>query len=280
MAELSNELRVELTTRARDIRKRVLEAVFHAGKGHLGGALSIADILSVLYFGGLLKLGLHSKEGLSDKFILSKGHAGVALYATLVEVGWIEETELFRLNKGFLLAEHPSPKIPGVDFVSGSLGHGLSVGAGMALAGKIDGSDDKTVVLLGDGECYEGTVWEAAQFAGHHRLTSLLAVVDRNGLITHGPTEEINSFGDLVKRWESFGWHVIQVNGHNVDELFSAISQFCGSESKKPVVIIANTIKGKGFVTLQGLAGSHHGSISEAQLKESLRSLGVLNVSE
>lgn len=275
MSELSNELRVELTTRARGIRKRVLEAVFHAGKGHLGGALSIADILSVLYFGGLLKLGRHSKEELSDKFILSKGHAGVALYATLVEAGWLEETELLRLNKGYLLAEHPSPKIPGVDFVSGSLGHGLSVGAGMALADKIDMSDKKTAVLLGDGECYEGTVWEAAQFASHHRLNSLLAIVDRNGFITHGPTEEINAFGSLVERWESFGWHAIEVDGHDLGELFSAISEFRGSNIKNPTVILAETIKGKGFSSLEGLAASHHGSISKSELEESIRELGV-----
>jgi transketolase len=275
VGELNNALRVELTTRSRSIRKRVLEAVFHAGKGHLGGALSIAEILSVLYFSGLFNLGLHSKKDSSDKFILSKGHAGVALYATLVEVGWVEETELFRLNKGFLLAEHPSPEIPGVDFVSGSLGHGLSVGAGMALADKIDMSDKKTAVLLGDGECYEGTVWEAAQFASHHRLNSLLAIVDRNGLITHGPTEEINSFGSLVERWESFGWHAIEVDGHDLGELFSAISEFHGSTTQKPTVILAETIKGKGFSSLQGLAASHHGSISKSELEESIRELGV-----
>lgn len=275
MGELSNTLRVELATRSRSIRKRVLEAVFHAGKGHLGGALSIAEILSVLYFSGLLNLGIHSKKDSSDKFILSKGHAGVALYATLVEVGWVEETELFRLNKGFLLAEHPSPEIPGVDFVSGSLGHGLSVGAGMALADKIDKSDKKTAVLLGDGECYEGTVWEAAQFASHHRLNSLLAIVDRNGLITHGPTEEINSFGSLVERWESFGWHAIEVDGHDLGELFLAISIFHRSTTNKPTVILAETIKGKGFSSLEGLAASHHGSISKSELEESIRGLGV-----
>ncbi len=275
MDQLNNELGVELATRSRRIRMRVLEAVFHAGKGHLGGALSIVDILGVLYFGGLLKLGLHSEDGSSDRFILSKGHAGVALYATLVEAGWLGESELLRLNKGYLLAEHPSPGIPGVDFVSGSLGHGLSVGAGMALSSKIDNSDDKTVILLGDGECYEGTVWEAAQFAGHHKLSSLLAIVDRNGLITHGPTEDINSFGNLVERWKSFGWHAIEVNGHDMNQLFSALSEFHDSSIEKPTVILAETIKGKGFTSLEGLAASHHGSISKSELEESIRELGV-----
>jgi len=275
VGNLSELARAEIADRSKQIRKRVLEAVYFAGKGHLGGALSIADILGVLYFGGLFRLGPNIDGTKRDKFILSKGHAAVALYSTLVEAGWLDEKELFRLNKGFLLAEHPSPEIPGVDFVSGSLGHGLSVGAGMALAEKIDGSKAKTIVLLGDGECYEGTVWEAAQFASHHGLGSLLAIVDRNGLITHGATEEINSFGNLVERWESFGWYVKQIDGHNIDELFSTISKFCSAVIDRPFVIIANTTKGKGFSDLEGLASSHHGSISKSQLEESIKGMGL-----
>ncbi len=277
MTELDNQQKVagEILTRARHVRKRVLEAVYKAGKGHLGGALSIVEILSAIYFSGLFSFGSASaKAPTRDRLILSKGHAGVGLYAVLTEVGWIDEVELTRLNSGYLLAEHPSPNIPGVEFVSGSLGHGLSVGVGFALADKIDHSKTSTIVVLGDGECYEGSVWEAAQFAGHHKLHTLLAIVDRNGLITHGPTEKINEFGSLVDRWKSFGWNVLEIDGHNVPELMKSLQEFKSQAHDGPLVLIAKTIKGKGVRSIEGTAGSHHGSISSEQMREALEEMG------
>lgn len=268
----NDELLGDLEDRSRRVRKRILEAVYQAGKGHLGGALSIVEILTALYFSELFQFLVKSEdEGARDRLILSKGHAGVGLYAVLTEAGQIPEVEMSRLNNGYLLAEHPSPNVPGVDFVSGSLGHGLSVGAGMALADKIDDSGVKTIVVLGDGECYEGSVWEAAQFAGHHKLATLLAIVDRNGLITHGGTEEINAFGDLTSRWRSFGWKVVEIDGHSIADLIERLRDFEAGNTEQPLVIIAHTIKGKGVRSLEGTAGSHHGSISVELLNEAVR---------
>jgi transketolase len=265
----------EILTRSRHVRKRVLEAVYKAGKGHLGGALSIVEILSAIYFSNVFTFGSKSDTAPArDRLILSKGHAGVGLYAVLTEAGWIDEIELTRLNAGHLLAEHPSPNTPGVEFVSGSLGHGLSVGVGFALADKIDQSKTSTIVVLGDGECYEGSVWEAAQFAGHHKLRTLLAIVDRNGLITYGPTEEINEFGNLENRWKSFGWNALEIDGHNVPDLMKALQEFKSEAHEGPLVLIANTLKGKGVRSLEGTAGSHHGSISDEQLRDALEEMG------
>lgn len=277
MTESKNlqEVTIAVLNRSRHVRRRILEAVYTAGKGHLGGALSIVEILSTIYFSGLFTFGSKSaKTPTRDRLILSKGHAGVGLYAVLTEAGWIDEIELTRLNTGYLLAEHPSPNIPGVEFVSGSLGHGLSVGVGFALADKIDHSKSSTIVVLGDGECYEGSVWEAAQFAGHHKLSALVAIVDRNGLITHGPTEEINEFGNLVTRWKSFGWNVLEIDGHNVPDLLKALQEFKSEAHEEPLAVIANTVKGKGVRSLEGTAGSHHGSISIEQMREALGEMG------
>lgn len=263
-----------LERRARRIRRRILEAVHSSGKGHLGGSLSIVELLVFAYFSGHFRLGEIGRSAVAgDHFLLSKGHAGVALYATLVECGLIPGSELMRMNTGHLLAEHPSPKVPGVEFVSGSLGHGLSLGAGIALANKIDGTDSRTLVLLGDGECYEGSVWEAVQFASHHGLQNLVAIVDLNGLITHGSTRAINSFRDMAARWESAGWVTKQVDGHDFVALQAAFS--APRETRDaPLAIIASTVKGKGVQSLEGHPASHHGSLSDADYFESISRLG------
>ena len=267
----------ELETKAKQIRKRILQAVHASGKGHLGGSLSIVEILAYVYFSGHFHLAEKSNASKAqDHFLLSKGHAAVALYATLVEAGRIEISELMRMNTGHLLAEHPSPEVPGVEFVSGSLGHGLSLAAGIALAKKIDGTNSRTVVLLGDGECYEGSVWEAAQFASHHRLGNLLAFVDVNGLITHGRTRDINSFGDLRARWESNGWEVRDVDGHNLFLLANSMSE-PRDFPELPLVILASTIKGKGVKGLEGKPESHHGSLGEEDFLIAIAELGGID---
>lgn len=267
----------ELETRAKQIRKRILRAVHASGKGHLGGSLSIVEILAYVYFSGHFHLAEKLKAPtVQDCFLLSKGHAAVALYATLVEDGRIEPSELMRMNTGHLLAEHPSPRVPGVEFVSGSLGHGLSLGAGIALAEKIDGTKSRTVVLLGDGECYEGSVWEAAQFASHHRLGNLLAFVDVNGLITHGRTRDINSFGDLRARWESNGWEVRDADGHDFFSLSNSMSE-PRDFPELPLVILASTVKGKGLKALEGKPESHHGPLDEEDFLAAIAQLGGLD---
>lgn len=268
---------VELGARAKSIRRLIIEAVYSSGKGHLGGSLSIVEMLTFVYFSGQFRLDEDvSTESSRDHFLLSKGHAAVALYATLVESGRLELSELLRMNTGYLLAEHPSPKVPGVEFVSGSLGHGLSIATGIALAKKIDNSKSRTIVLLGDGECYEGSVWEAAQFGAHHQLSNLVVFVDANGLITHGRTQDINSFGDLGTRWRSFGWEVMEVNGHDLAALNHSFSR-SRKDLNVPLAIIASTVKGKGIRALEGRPQSHHGSLSLEDYKAAISELGGEN---
>jgi len=253
----------DLSSISARIRVRIIKAVYQAGKGHLGGSLSIVELLAAVYFGGIFDLDQEAADVKHrDIFLLSKGHAGVALYATLAEAGLLDEIELGRLNKGFLLAEHPDANIPGVNFVSGSLGHGLSVGAGMALGHRLDSTDQKVIVLMGDGECYEGSVWEAAQFAAHEELSSLCAIVDRNRLITHGPTEEINRFSDMKSRWKSFGWRTVEIDAHNLQQILSALRTFSNLKSGPPTVLVANSYKGHGVSFMSGEASWHHGSLT------------------
>lgn len=262
----------ELDQMSQKMRLDVLAAVAASGRGHVGGALSVIDLLVSVYFSGLFSFGSpgSSRPIQGDSVILSKGHAGVALYAVLAEVGFISRDELFELNKGGLLAEHPSPEIPGVNFVSGSLGHGVSVGAGLALGFKNDNSPWKSLVVVGDGELYEGTNWEAAQFAGHHNLNSLCVLVDRNRLITHGNTENILRLEKLDEKWLSFGWDVRIIDGHKHGEIFSALEAFKQGRYHKPLVVIANTVKGKGVSFMENRPEWHHGPVPHDRLQEAL----------
>jgi transketolase len=181
------------------------------------------------------------------------------------------------LNKGRLLAEHPDPRIPGIEVVSGSLGHGLSVGSGMALADKLDKNQKSTFVLMGDGECYEGSVWEAAMFASHHELNNLCGIVDRNGLITHGSTEKINKLEPFADKWQAFGWRVIDVDGHNFGDLNNAFNQFKSHKISKPTLIIAHTLKGRGVSFMENQANWHHGGIDDEKLNLALVELERVN---
>ena len=253
------------------IRQSILEAIYHSGKGHIGGAFSCTDILVSLYYGGILKYdSKNPKWNQRDRFILSKGHAAIALYAILADTGYYSSSELRLFNSGGLLGEHPDTNIPGIEINSGSLGHGLGVGAGMALAAKLDKKDYITYVLLGDGECYEGSIWEAAMFASHHNLDNLITIIDRNGLCIHGLTEEIIALDPLEKKFEAFGFSVTIINGHNFDEILSTLSS---NKSKKPKLIIADTIKGKGVSFMENNASWHHGEISDKVYKQAKKEL-------
>lgn len=238
---------------ANEIRLLSLEAVHKAGKGHIGGVLSCAEILSVLYTKVLRP---------QDKFILSKGHCAVGLYAALTIKGDIGGSELMKMNRGGILGEHPSRGIPGVEVTSGSLGHGLGLACGMALANKLDGKDGRIYVLLGDGECWEGSVWEAAMFAAHHQL-GITAIVDRNGYAVQGATEDIMALENLLNKWHSFGWQTMGVCGHNESELELATSM----STHGPIAVVASTIKGKGVSFMQGKKEWHHGSLSAEHMK-------------
>jgi transketolase len=252
----------KLREKAKQIRLDILRAIHRAGKGHIGGAYSIVEILVSLYYGKYLKFDAkNTKWEKRDRFLLSKGHAGIALYSVLADLGYFPKEELNYLNQGGLLGEHPDPRIPGIEFISGSLGHGLPVASGMALADKMDKNSRKTYVLMGDGECYEGSVWEAAMFASHHELFNLCGIIDRNKLITHGSTESINRLEPFKAKWEAFGWSVFEIDAHNLNELENTWETFSVKEAGKPSIIIANSIKGKGVSFMENKASWHHGGI-------------------
>jgi transketolase len=251
-----------LVATAQRMRLAALEAVFRAGKGHIGGAFSIIEILVALYHAESLRHDpLRPGWADRDRFLLSKGHAAVALYAVLADRGYFENRHLEDMNRGGLLSEHPDPRIPGIEVVSGSLGHGLSVAAGIAFGGALSKRAAVTFALLGDGECNEGSVWEAAMFAAHHRLANLCAIIDRNGLITHGSTEEFNGLEPFSDKWRSFGWDVFEVDGHSIPELVSLFLRARSPLNGKPMVVIAETVKGKGVSFMEGNPRWHHGPI-------------------
>lgn len=220
----------------------------HISKGaHIGPILSVSDIIAVLYAD---ILNYDPKEPNSDKrdrVILSKGHAGAAIYAAIAECGFFDVEELkTHYANGSRLSGHVSHKIPGIDFSTGSLGHGLSVGAGMALAAKKDKKNHKVYVILGDGECNEGSVWEAALFANHFRLDNLVAIIDHNNMQSLDFCDNTLEITPFSEKWSSFGWNVKEVDGHNHDELREALKSV-ENEGNKPTLIIANTVKGKGI---------------------------------
>jgi transketolase len=264
----------ELEQKSRQIRVDILNAVHKAGKGHIGGAFSIVEILVSLYYGKVLKFDSKEPKWQSrDRFILSKGHAGVALYAVLADLGFFPKDELDFLNQGRLLGEHPDPRIPGIEVVSGSLGHGLPIGSGMATADKMDRNSRNTFVLMGDGECYEGSVWEAAMFAAHHELHNLIGIVDRNGLITHGSTESINRLEPFADKWRAFGWEVFEVNAHDLNELQKIWSLVTAKKAGAPSMVIANSVKGKGVSFMENDFNWHHGGIDNTKLEKALTEL-------
>lgn len=258
-----------MQAKAAAIRLTILETIAAADKGHIGGAFSCADILVALYQGGILRADPARRDWPErDRFILSKGHVGAALYVVLADLGYFDAAELKRLNRGGMLGEHPDRGIPGVEIDSGSLGHGLGIGAGMALAAKLDGKAYRTVVMLGDGECYEGSVWEAVMFAAHHRLGNLVAIVDRNGQCVTDFTEDINRLDPLRPKWEAFGWEVREIDGHSFDDLQAALGDLHSRPAERPLVVIARTVKGKGVSFMEGQLPWHHGGIGGAKLEQ------------
>ena len=266
----------DLVLKAQQIRIDILESIYKAGKGHIGGAFSIVEIIVSLYYGNVLQFdSLQPRWQLRDRFILSKGHAGVALYAVLADLGYFPREELNFLNQGRLLGEHPDPRIPGVEVTSGSIGHGLSIGSGMALADRMDKNVRKTFVLMGDGECYEGPVWEAAMFAAHHELHNLCGIVDRNGFITHGSTESINRLEPFADKWKAFGWEVFEIDAHDFNELNKTWMKIASKNSGKPSMVIANSVKGKGVSFMENNFNWHHGGIDDAKFAAAIRELVI-----
>lgn len=251
---------------ARTVRELVLEFSYRANVGHIGSSLSVVDILAALF--GEVLCATEPDDPERDRFLLSKGHAGLALYCTMAATGRLRRAELETFcTDGTLLGVHPDSALRGIDFSSGSLGQGLSVGTGAALAGRLDGSRRRIFVLMSDAECDEGAVWEAAMFAAHHRLGSLVALIDVNGQQAFGRTSDVIALDRLRDRWESFGWDAREVDGHDADELVSAIEE-TGSRPDMPHVLIANTVFGRGVSFMENSVDWHYLPMSEEQYEQ------------
>lgn len=242
-----------LRNKARWVRREVLEMCLAAGAGHIAPAYSCTDILVALYQGSILRVDpKNPKWSDRDRFILSKGQGCASLYAVLADMGFLRVKELRTYCQlGTYLGGHSESNVPGVEAFTGSLGQGFSLGAGMALAAKIDSKSYLTFVLLGDGELQEGSVWEAAMFAGHHRLSNLVAIVDRNRLQAINFTEDALKLEPLALKWEAFGWDVVVVDGHSFEDMLPIFRRLRSRNSEKPIAVIAKTIKGRGVTFME-----------------------------
>lgn len=272
-----NECVKRLEEKAKIIRRHVINMIYQAGSGHVGGSLSLVDILTVLYLHIIRHDPSNPKWNDRDRFILSKGHAAPTLYATLAESDYFAVEELSSLRKiGSRLQGHSDCRVPGIEVSSGSLGQGLSIASGIALAGKIDNKDFKVYVILGDGECNEGQIWEAAMFASHYKLNNLIVIIDRNNFQIDGPTEKIMSLEPFDDKWISFGWNVIKINGNNIPEIIIGLNH-TKIEKEKPTVIIANTTKGKGISFMESNNDFHGKAPNKEEMKIALQELIYVN---
>ncbi|MDD2233675.1 MAG: transketolase [Desulfitobacteriaceae bacterium] len=264
----------ELKLTANIIRQNIIKMLIPAKSGHPGGSLSAADILATLYFQVMRVNPQEPNWPERDRFVLCKGHAAPVLYAALAEKGYFPKEELLGLRQtGRMLQGHPDmKKTPGVDMSTGSLGQGLSAANGMALAGRLDGKDYRVYALLGDGEMGEGQVWEAGMAAAHYKLDNLTAIIDYNGLQIDGRTDDVMSSAPLSAKWQAFGWHVIEADGHDIKKLMAAFEE-AQKVQGKPTMLIARTIKGKGVSFMENQAGWHGNAPNAEQSEQALKDL-------
>jgi transketolase len=255
------------------LRYDLLEMIGVGKAGHLGGSSSLAETIAALYFHVLRFDPNDPKSPGRDRLILSKGHAALIQYAALCELGFFPREELGKVKTlNGLLQGHPDLSIPGIEAVTGSLGQGLSIGVGMALALRLDRRSGRVFVIMGDGEQSEGQLWEAAMSAAAFRLDNLTAFLDRNNVQATGPTDEVFRIPDLEAKWSSFGWEVFTVNGHDVREIVAATERAAAVKGK-PAVVVLNTVKGKGFSFAEGNATFHNGILTEEQFARAHREL-------
>ncbi|MEG0619755.1 MAG: transketolase [Raoultibacter sp.] len=250
----------ELENKANALRIDIVDMIARAGSGHPGGSLSCTDILAALYLGQVLHHdAANPEDDARDRFILSKGHAAPALYAALAHAGYFPREELVTLRQlGSRLQGHPdSKKLPGVEVCTGSLGQGLSIAAGLACGLRLEGNDAHVFTLLGDGECQEGQVWEAAMFAAHQHLGNLVAIIDHNGLQIDGCVSDVCSPEDIGVKFSAFGWEVASCDGHDMAAVVATLSAARAQKTGKPYVVIAETVKGKGVSFMEDKAGWH-----------------------
>lgn len=272
---VSNRNYDELKETARKIRVDVIRAIHEAGSGHPGGSLSATDILTALYFDTMNINPENPKMEGRDKFVLSKGHAVPALYATLAERGFYDVEEMMTLRKiGSHFQGHPNMhKVPGLEMSTGSLGQGFSVAVGMATAGKMDGNPGRVYALCGDGELQEGIIWEAALSAAHRNLDNLVLIVDWNGLQIDGKVDDVKKVTPLSGKFQTFGWHVINVDGHSFPEILAALDE-AKTVKGQPTVIIAKTHKGHGVSFMEDQAGWHGKAPNDEQFRQAMEELG------
>ncbi len=268
---LTKEKKQELQRYSKQIQMETIKTIASLGVGHVGGALSIADVLAVLYGEQMKYDAARPRWEERDWLVVSKGHAGPAVYSALALKGFFPMEQLQTLNQpGTHLPSHCDRNLtPGIDITTGSLGQGSSAAAGVALALKLDGRDNRVFLILGDGEIEEGQVWEMALFAAHRRLSNLIAFVDNNRLQIDGATDEVCSLGDIADKFRSFGWYTQTLNGHDVEAINQAIEN-AGAQGEKPSMIVLNTVKGNGWSATAGKVGSHSRNITKEDMEQAL----------
>lgn len=277
MGDHSRQLIKDLEAKTRLFRREILEMTFKAGSGHPGGSLSAVDIITVLYYHQMRIDPKNPKWADRDRFVLSKGHVCPALYAILAETGFFPKQALWTLRRPeSILQGHPDMRLtPGVEMSTGSLGQGLSVACGMALAARLDEKDYAVYCMLGDGEVQEGNVWEGAMFASHERLDNLIAILDRNRLQIEGFTEDIMNLDPLEDKWKAFGWTVLELeDGNDIKQILTVLDKAVERQGK-PKIIIANTIKGKGVSFMENRAEYHGRALSPDEMKRARQELEI-----
>jgi len=271
---ITEEKLAELQEIAREIRMDILKMLAKAGSGHTGGSLSSVEIITSLYF---VKLRHDPKRPAwpdRDRFIISKGHGVPTLYVTLARLGYFDPSHIYTLRRlGSILQGHPYCRAtPGIEVCSGSLGQGLSQANGIALAGRLDNRDYRVYVLLGDGEIQEGLIWEAAMTAAHYKIDNLCAILDYNGLQIDGPVSKIMAIEPVAKKWEAFGWYVLEIDGHNFKEILEALTE-AEKVKGRPTIIIAHTTKGRGVSFMENKVKYHGVSPTKEELESALKEL-------
>jgi transketolase len=263
----------ELKEKAKETRRTIIKMIAKAGSGHPGGSLSATDLITALYFKVLRFSSKDPQWPDRDRFHMSKGHCAPLWYALLAETGYFPKEKLMTLRQlGSLLQGHPDRRTPGVEVSSGSLGQGLSVALGMSLGARIDKKDYRVYVLLGDGEIQEGNIWEAAMASAHYRCDNLCAILDYNGFQIDGSTKAIMNLDPVADKWRAFGWHVLEIDGHNMEQILNAYAEAKTIKSK-PTIIIAHTIKGKGVSFMENTVEFHGRAPTQEEAERALKEL-------
>lgn len=263
----------QLEEKALEIRKTTLDVCIKAGTGHVTSSMSCIDIMVALYYGDVMRVDSENPEWPErDRFILSKGQASPALYTILADKGYYSKEELNRFaQKDGMFGVHLQHSVPGVEITTGSLGQGLGVAAGIALGAKMSRKLYLTISLIGDGECYEGSVWETAMFASHHKLNNLIFIMDRNYLCATDFTENLIELGEMEDKWRSFGWDTLRIDGHDMAQVLGSLQNLRCRKSTKPLIIIADTVKGEGIESMSNIP-LWHGAAPKAEFAEQCKS--------